>query len=257
MEYAFGLLMALGTGAFCTMAGFDRDRSLYPIMLIVIASYYDLFAVVGDTGALFVETAVFIGFAGVSFIGFKTSLWLVSLALVGHGVLDVFHDRMTVNAGAPEWWPMFCATFDIAAGVYLAWRLLSKRIDAQDRSGFGARIRSHVETEIAAAKAAEQGGDHQSAFRHLERAHVLGQSSTVHHVGVHVRMLLWGLRHRKPKEVAGQIVRVIGAITKTWVGLTPRGNTGGANVSAFKPLAIPDDLASVIADARSQGPLRH
>ena len=32
-----------------TVVGFDRDRALYPIVLIVIASYYGLFAIMAGS----------------------------------------------------------------------------------------------------------------------------------------------------------------------------------------------------------------
>lgn len=80
---------------------------------------------------------------------------------------------------------------------------------------------------------------------------MLGQGSTVQHVRVHLRMLMWGLRRHDPREVGGQVFRVIGAATKTWAGLVPAGNTGGSNVSAFKSITIPADLAGAIASARS------
>ena len=52
MEYAVGLVLALLVSSFARLVGFDRDRSFYPVVLIVIASYYVLFAVMGDrTGA--------------------------------------------------------------------------------------------------------------------------------------------------------------------------------------------------------------
>ena len=76
---------------------------------------------------------------------------------------------------------------------------------------YGKRIAPSVDAELAAAEAAESAGDELRAFRHLERAHVLGQASTVQHVRVHVRMLIWGLRHNKAREVLGQFVRIIGA----------------------------------------------
>ncbi len=55
---------------------------------------------------------------------------------------------------------------------------------------FSTRIRPYVSQELLAAQAADEGGHHDIAFRHLERAHVLGQASTVEHVRVHVHMLL-------------------------------------------------------------------
>jgi hypothetical protein len=170
---------------------------------------------------------------------------------MGHAGLDLVHGHVVTNAGVPAWWPMFCASIDAFAAAYLAWRLLSRRIDEHNRLTFGHRIRAYVDLELNAAEAAERAGDPSTAFHHLERAHVLGQRSTVQHVRIHMRMLLWGMRHHNPGEVAGQVTRLIGAATKTWLGLIPQGNTGGANVSAFKPLPIPDDLADLIDVARS------
>ncbi len=251
MEYVVGVALALGAGLFTTIAGLDRDRALYPAILIVVASYYGLFAVAGGGAALGWETGVSAAFLLIAIVGFKTTLWLVVVALVGHGVFDLFHGQLIANAGVPTWWPMFCLSYDVAAGAYLAWRLLSKKIDASDPSSFGARIRADVEAELVAAEAAERVGDASTGFRHLERAHVLSQRSTVQHVRVHLRMLRWALRHHDMSEAIGQGLRVIGAATKTWVGLVPDGNTGGANVSAFKSMQIPDDLAVLIGTARS------
>lgn len=118
---------------------------------------------------------------------------------------------------------------------------------------FGKRIRPAVDTELRQAAAAEAAGHVDAGFHHLERAHVLGQASTVQHVRVHVQMLLWALRHRVAREVRGQVLRIVGAATKTAFGWVPTGNTGGANVSPFRPLPIPPDLQRVLTDARSDG----
>ena len=117
-------------------------------------------------------------------------------------------------------------------------------------SNFSRQIRSYVERELSQAQQRDAQGDHAAAFVHLERAHILGQASTREHVRTHVHMLLWGVRQRKSREVAGQVLRIVGAATKTAFGFVPEGNTGGANISAFKRLPIPDDLARLIAAAR-------
>ncbi len=251
MEYVVGVVLGLGVCGLGTVAGFERDRSFYPVMMIVIASYYALFAVLGgDEHALIAEVVIAIAFVCLAVIGFRTSLWIVAAAILGHAGLDLVHGHVVTNAGVPAWWPMFCASIDAFAALYLAWRLLSRRIEERNRLTFGHRIHAYVEIEMEAARAAERDGDPLLAFHHLERAHVLGQKSTVQHVCVHAAMLGWGLRHRNGREVIGQIARVIGAATKTWVGLIPEGNTGGANVSGFKPMPIPDDLADIIDAAR-------
>ena len=118
-------------------------------------------------------------------------------------------------------------------------------------SSFGKRIRPAVDAELEAAGAQGALGDAQASFRHLERAHVLGQASTAQHVRVHVQMFLWALRHRVFREAGGQVVRIIGAATKTALGWVPTGNTGGANVSPFKPMPIPDDLRRVLTEAHA------
>jgi hypothetical protein len=111
---------------------------------------------------------------------------------------------------------------------------------------FADRIRPFVDAEL---RGAEQDPEH--AFAHLERAHVLGQASTREHVRVHWRMLLWAWRQRDGREFFGQIPRLIGAATKTFIGLVPTGNTGGSNVSPVRPMPIDPELAAIIERART------
>jgi hypothetical protein len=61
-------------------------------------------------------------------------------------------------------------------------------------------------------------------------------------------MLLWGLRRRSTQEVTGQLIRIVGAATKSAIGLVPHGNTGGANVNALRPMPIAPEL-QVLIDA--------
>ena len=117
---------------------------------------------------------------------------------------------------------------------------------------FARRIRPHVEQELQAAVLADDAGDAARSFAFLERAHVLGQASTVEHVRVHWRMLLWALRKRAAREAWGQVFRIGGAATKTAAGLVPTGNTGGSNISPFRRLPVPQDLARIITRARDQ-----
>ena len=115
-------------------------------------------------------------------------------------------------------------------------------------SEFGRRIRPYVEHEILAAREAESRGEADVAFSHLERAHVLSQPMAVAHVRTHIAMLGYGLRRRDRHEIIGQLVRLVVAAPGTWTGRYPVGNTGGANVSALKPMPIPDDLRAVLKD---------
>jgi Protein of unknown function (DUF3703) len=117
-------------------------------------------------------------------------------------------------------------------------------------NNFANRIDPFVRAEINLASSYRMLGNIEQEFHHLERAHVLGQGSTRHHVRVHFLMLLWGLRQLRAKEILGQITRIIGASTKTAFGWIPSGNTGGSNVSPFKSLPVSDDLKRIITQAQ-------
>lgn len=117
-------------------------------------------------------------------------------------------------------------------------------------SEFGRRIRPYVQQEILAAYQAEARGQSDVAFSHLERAHILGQTSTVEHVRVHCHMFLWGIRQRNVGESLGQLLRIVGAAIGTAFGLVPKGNTGGTNVNSFKSMPIAPELAALIEKAR-------
>lgn len=114
---------------------------------------------------------------------------------------------------------------------------------------YARRIRPFVRHELDAAARLESRGEFNSAFGHLERAHVLGQASTVEHVRVHWAMFCWALRLNIAGEAVGQAWRVAGALLKTWLWV-PVGNTGGAGVSGFKPMPVPPDLQRCIDIAR-------
>lgn len=120
MSYLVGALLALGVGAFDAIVGFDRERGFYPIVMIVIASLYILFAAMGGGHALLPESLIAAPFIALAIAGFRRSLWFVVAALVAHGGLDAVHPQLIRNDGAPMWWPMFCLAYDVIAGVWLA-----------------------------------------------------------------------------------------------------------------------------------------
>jgi len=126
MSFTIGIVLALLTAVITRLAGFDRDRALYPTLLIVIASYYVLFAVLGGSmHALVIEVLAMSLFSTVAIVGFKSNLWLVAVALAGHGAFDLVHDRLVSNPGVPTWWPTFCLAFDVFLAGIFAWLLRS------------------------------------------------------------------------------------------------------------------------------------
>lgn len=124
MQLLIGAVLALSVGLSATFVGLDRDRAFYPTVMMVIASYYALFAVIGGSDyALMVESIVIAVFLGASVAGFRSSLWLVVAALAAHGLFDFFHGQLIANPGVPAWWPLFCLSYDVVAAAYLAWLL--------------------------------------------------------------------------------------------------------------------------------------
>ncbi|HTQ62670.1 MAG TPA: hypothetical protein VMI32_20760 [Candidatus Solibacter sp.] len=127
MEYLIGVVLGTGTCVFARLTGFDRERVLYPTMLIVIATYYLLFAVIARSSHAVTAESLLAGlFLVAAVAGFKKNLWLVVVALAGHGVLDFFHHMFVENPAVPVWWPGFCLAFDILAGGFLAVLLLTR-----------------------------------------------------------------------------------------------------------------------------------
>jgi hypothetical protein len=130
-----GVLLAISVGVFATGMNLDRDRAFYPVVMMVIASLYALFAVMGaSTHTLVLESLVGAVFVAVAASGFRWSLWAVVAALAAHGVFDLTHGIFIANAGVPVWWPKFCLAYDVTAAAYLAWLLKSGRIRAAARA---------------------------------------------------------------------------------------------------------------------------
>jgi len=126
-----GAVLAFAVGLLATVTGLDRDRSFYPTVTIIVASYYALFAAMGaSTHVLALESMVGLAFLAVAVSGFRSTLWVVVLALAAHGVFDLAHGRVIANPGVPAWWPAFCLTYDVTAAAYLAWLLKMRRVRA-------------------------------------------------------------------------------------------------------------------------------
>jgi len=115
---------------------------------------------------------------------------------------------------------------------------------------YSRKIKPAVFDELSKAKVASDEYRPEDAFKHLENAHVLGQHSTWLHTKAHLLMLYWAIKNKDFREARGQLLRIVGAATKTVFGLVPEGNTGGSNVSPFTPMPIPQALAVKIHKAR-------
>lgn len=109
-------------------------------------------------------------------------------------------------------------------------------------------IRSAFNTELKAAKSAYRSSKLDEAFDRLERAHIIGQRYFLTHLLTHVWMLRVGLKRLDWREIRGQILRIIAVVPGYIFGWVPKGNTGGADVSAIKPMKVPPELEGLLAD---------
>ena len=107
------------------------------------------------------------------------------------------------------------------------------------------RILIAFKYEMQLALSAKKASKFDLAFYHYERAHILSQKYTIPHIKSHIGMLQIGFVRKDFREIFGQCVRIIAALifSKIWV---PIGNSRGANVSAIKPMPIPDDLMQIL-----------
>lgn len=127
LPYVVGIVLSIAVAVFARSVGFDRDRAFYPAVLIVVASYYVLFAVmIGSVETVLLESIVMAVFVIAAVVGFKTSAWIIVGGLAAHGVQDAVHGLIIANAGVPAWWPAWCLAYDLGAAGALAW-LLTRR----------------------------------------------------------------------------------------------------------------------------------
>jgi hypothetical protein len=115
-----GALLAVGIAALAKFTRFDQDRSFYSTVLVIIASYYVLFAVLDGSGhALVGELVIAVAFSIVAIIGALFLPTLVGTGIVAHGLFDLVHDAIIENPGVPTWWPSFCGSIDVVLGLWV------------------------------------------------------------------------------------------------------------------------------------------
>ena len=86
----------------------------------------------------------------------------------------------------------------------------------------------------------------------LIAAHILGQDIFSLHLKIHVRMFRFALQTSDYAEASGQLLRLSLVPVGHLLGTLPYGNTGRANVSAFKPMTVDKKSESLIDSARAK-----
>ena len=106
------------------------------------------------------------------------------------------------------------------------------------------------EARLAAGADALRIGRADEAMMQFEATHILGQAWTGPHVRSHVAILAWAIRARRPREILGQLTRIVAAALFTWLWI-PRGNPGSTRVGALARRPVPDELATLLARANA------
>jgi hypothetical protein len=120
MPIVVGVLLAIAIAALAKVTRFDEERSFYSTVLVIIASYYVLFAVLGGSShALVWELVIAVVFSTVAIIGALFLPALVGTGIIAHGLFDLVHDRIIENSGVPTWWPTFCGSLDVLLGLWV------------------------------------------------------------------------------------------------------------------------------------------
>lgn len=129
-----GVLLAIGIAALAKFTRFDEDRSFYSTVLVIIASYYVLFAVLGGSGlALVWELVIAVAFSTAAIIGALFLPTLVGTGIIAHGLFDFVHDAIIENSGVPNWWPSFCGSIDVVLGLWVI--ILTRSRLTKEKSG--------------------------------------------------------------------------------------------------------------------------
>ena len=160
----------------------------------------------------------------------KWDHWITITPDAGGGTL--YSDDVEISAGimTPLIWA-FAQVF--YRHRQRRWRGLARTLHA----------RCFVRQEMAAFEKAREANDVVTAWRHLERAHIVSQPYLALHLNNHWHMLKFAVTQRDVQEIVGQLVRLALAPLGSLTGRFPLGNTGRSNVSAFQPMPVPADLA--------------
>lgn len=78
--------------------------------------------------------------------------------------------------------------------------------------------------------------DYAASWRSLERSHILGQTFPFEHTFFHWLRLKFGFKTKNLKELVGQFLRLLVGGVKSFAGVIPVGNIGGANVPPLKSM---------------------
>ena len=126
LALSVGMVLAIILAVFSRLTKFDKDRSYFATLLIVIATYYVLFAFMSFE-AILIEIVIACIFSGFALAGALRWPILLGVGILLHGVFAFSHGYLINNSGVPDWWPAFCGGFDIVFGLWIIYLFQVKK----------------------------------------------------------------------------------------------------------------------------------
>lgn len=115
-------------------------------------------------------------------------------------------------------------------------------------------LKPSIKIELENYRLEYSKGNLQTAWQHLERAHILGQKYPLAHCHVHWKMLQFACKVKNRKEILSQIPRLLLGGPFSFVGKVPIGNPGGSNVHPLKTFPIEKELLDILNKAEKKLP---
>lgn len=120
-----GALAAL-TAALLWVFSYLHRTGIIGLIIIAVAGFWPLFAVASqDDGQLLFHLAIFATFGAAALFSHRIGLAGLALVLIAHGVFDLAID--TIHHPGPDWWPAFCAGYDVMLGAALFFSLIWRK----------------------------------------------------------------------------------------------------------------------------------
>jgi hypothetical protein len=104
------------------------------------------------------------------------------------------------------------------------------------------RLKQFCLAELDFAAAAVTNNKLETAWAHLERAHIASQPFVYLHLVVHIRMAGLAIHSRDYRESFLQLPRLILAGPSSLLRLAPAGNPGSSRYGLFEKRKIPEDM---------------
>ena len=109
------------------------ERWLYALSLLVLPLLYAGFALLAEAPAIaghemIVGLPYWLGGIALALLGRRHPVAVTAVVAVLwllHGGYDAIHPQLFDNPGVPGWYPLYCASVDVAVGLYLGWRALT------------------------------------------------------------------------------------------------------------------------------------